>query len=166
MNLIDVGDGYALVFEASETKNHQALEFPIGDTLLPYLDRFLEHIRPVFLGAAGHNGLWPSAKGGPLGAQAIYQRIVRRTEAAFGYPVNPHRFRDSAATTIALRDGANILVARDLLGHSSLATTERHYNRARASRRRAQDRAHVESDRGRHVHIEYEDTHGGTGGPP
>ena len=46
--------------------------------------------------------------------------------------------RDAAATTIAIEDPRHVRDARLVLGHASLATTERHYNQARsleASRR-------------------------------
>jgi integrase/recombinase XerD len=50
----------------------------------------------------------------------------------------PHWFLDAAATTIAIEDPIHVRDARHVLGHTSLATTERHYNQARgleASRR-------------------------------
>ena len=65
-------------------------------------------------------------------SEAIYERICLRTCAAFGHAINPHLFRDCAATTIALRDPKHVMVARDLLGHSRLDITERYYNQARA----------------------------------
>jgi integrase/recombinase XerD len=48
---------------------------------------------------------------------------------AFGRPINPHLFRDSAATSIAIDDPEHVRIASCLLGHSS-ATTEKYYNHA------------------------------------
>jgi hypothetical protein len=77
------------------------------------------------------------ASDGPwtYGTDLEYMRslqLTARTRAAFGEPVNPHLFRSCAATTIAIFDPGRIGVARDLLGHVSLATTRAHYNKARS----------------------------------
>ena len=86
----------------------------------------------MYPAAAQHDGLWCSTKGGPLTDKAIYRIITDRTRAAFGQPVNPHLFRHCAATTIAVFQPSHIGVARDLLGHSSMATTNAYYNKARS----------------------------------
>ena len=65
-------------------------------------------------------------------AKAIHKMICRITQAAFGRPVNPHLFRDCAATSIALEDPEHVRMAATILGHASFATTERHYNQARS----------------------------------
>ena len=65
-------------------------------------------------------------------AGAIYQQIVERTRTAFGTPVNPHLFRHSAATSLALASPEDVRAGALMLGHASYATTERHYNLARA----------------------------------
>jgi integrase len=77
-------------------------------------------------------GLWAGTKGVPLNGQAIYGVTAARTRAAFGHPIGPHLFRHCAATTIAILQPKRIEVARDLLDHSSLGTTNAHYNKARS----------------------------------
>jgi integrase/recombinase XerD len=54
------------------------------------------------------------------------------TRAAFGQPVNPHLFRDVAATTVSLEDPAHVRMAAQLLGHATFATTERYYRMSRS----------------------------------
>ena len=71
--------------------------------------------------------------------KAIYYRIVHVTDEAFGVAINPHLFRDIAATTIAFADPERVRIAAQLLGHVRFATTEYHYLRASmaaANRRR------------------------------
>jgi integrase len=84
-----------------------------------------------FPDAQAHDGLWASAKRQPMTADAVFDRICRRTAVAFGHSINPHLFRDCAATTMATRDPAHVLTVKDLLGHLTFTTTERYYNQAR-----------------------------------
>jgi integrase/recombinase XerD len=63
---------------------------------------------------------------------AVYDTIVGRTETAFGRPMNPHLFRDCAATSIAIAHPEHVRIASQILGHSSTVTTERYYNQAQA----------------------------------
>ena len=61
----------------------------------------------------------------------IYDRIVARTREGLGQPINPHLFRDCAATSVAIDDPAHIGIASRLLGHRNGSTTGRYYNQAR-----------------------------------
>jgi integrase len=63
---------------------------------------------------------------------ALYDIIQRRTKEAFGAPVNPHLFRDEAATTLAIHDPEHVRSAAPLLGHRHLSTTERYYQQAQS----------------------------------
>jgi len=56
---------------------------------------------------------------------------MRRTQAEFGIKLNPHGFRDCAATWIAIYDPEHVQIVAAILGHSSLETSERYYNLAR-----------------------------------
>jgi integrase len=121
-----------MVFEAPETKSGRPLETTVPKRLAPFLEYYLREVRPLFLGADRHEGLWAGTKGCPLNGQAIYRAIVKRTRRAFGHSIGPHLFRHCAATTIAILQPGRIGVARVLLHHSSLATTNAYYNKARS----------------------------------
>lgn len=110
-----------------ETKNRKALELPVGAALSSSVDRFLSTFRSSFPAASSHDSLWPSMKRGPMLPNAIWDMVSRRTKAAFGIPINPHLFRDAAANFWADEAPADFAGVRDLLGHASLSTTERHY---------------------------------------
>jgi integrase/recombinase XerD len=131
-HLCRVGDEWRMIFEGAETKSGRPFEASVPEWIVPFLERYLREVRPMFLGATQHDGLWVSTKGGPLTGNAISSIITNRTRDAFGQPVNPHLFRACAATTIAILDPGRIGIARDLLGHVSLATTHAHYNKARS----------------------------------
>ena len=126
-NLIELDDGYALQFHSKESKTRMAIDETVDNALAPYLNTYLEEIRPQFPGAADHRMLWPSCKGGPLTASAIYQRVTMRTRRAFGMPVNLHLFRHCAVTAISRDDPEMIMVAPELLGHKCFTTTDKHY---------------------------------------
>lgn len=126
-HLVEAGARWHMVFGADETKAHQPYEAPVPELLLPFLERYLDDIRQRFPGACRHDGLWASAKGGPLCDSALYDLVRRRTRVAFGKPINLHLFRDIAATEIAYRDPANIGIARDLLSHVDLRPVDKHY---------------------------------------
>ena len=130
-HLEHTGDRYYLTFSAEEMKNGQPFEFGLPSKLAPYMHRYLAKVRPLFPGASRHDALWASMGSRPMGRKAIYDRICLRTKVAYGHAVNPHLFRDCVATTIAIKDPAHVEVARDILGHSRLETTERYYNQAR-----------------------------------
>ncbi len=128
--------GWWLAFAAIETKNHQPLEIPFPGELVANLQHYLDRHRPVLLDVGQRHGrppteaLWISAVGRATSYANISLQVRRRTEAAFGKPINPHLFRDCAATSIAIADPEHVRMILPILGHASLATSERHYNQA------------------------------------
>jgi integrase len=67
-----------------------------------------------------------------LAGNGIHYAIITRTKAAFGWSINPHLFRDAAATSLAVHDPSNVRVCRHVLGHGSYRTSEKSYNLARS----------------------------------
>ena len=65
-----------------------------------------------------------------MSEQAIYWNTCRLTEELFGQRINPHLFRDCAASALATDDPEHILAIARILGHSSITTTNRHYNQS------------------------------------
>jgi site-specific recombinase XerD len=55
-----------------------------------------------------------------------------RTREGLGKDVNPHLFRDAAATLLAIADPVHVRLATPLLGHRNLSTTEAHYQQAQS----------------------------------
>jgi integrase len=62
-----------------------------------------------------------------MSADAIYNAVRKSTKKAFGFEVNLHRFRHSAASFWSTHDPANVRGVKDLLGHASFGTTEKYY---------------------------------------
>jgi integrase/recombinase XerD len=140
--------GYQLRFEASEMKGRRApLEFPLPTALVGCLEKYIATYRPV-LSRRSEGGpptprLWVSSKGTPLPDYSLYLRIVTLTRARFGHPINPHLFRDCAATSIAERDPEHVLITKEILGHSTMRASERYYNHARSQLAISTYQAHV-----------------------
>jgi integrase/recombinase XerD len=132
--LVRRGEGWWLEIPGADTKTGAPLELPFPDELVPALEAYLSTWRPQLARpgrSTGCSALWLSNRGRGLSDQQAYSQIVAHTRAAFGQPVNPHLFRDTAATTLARDRPAQVRLAAPLLGHRSYATTERYYNLAR-----------------------------------
>jgi integrase len=130
-HLIGEGNSRFIFIPAAETKTRTPIEFAIPELLLPYLDAYLRIVRPRILNDTACKALWVSPRGGTLRYGAIGDIISRHTAAVLGIRLTPHDTRDAAATTWALAAPGQIGVSRDLLSHSDLRTTGRHYNRAK-----------------------------------
>ena len=143
-HLVGQNCGYCLLFTAEEVKNRRPIEVVVPSSLVPDLDRYLEHHRQVLLTRGGRQEpvrtdiLWVSEVATALAPGSIRQRLRKHTKAAFGQALSPHLFRDCAATTIAVEDPVHARSIMNILGHSTPATAEKHYNQAcslEASRR-------------------------------
>ena len=130
------GEEYWLIFPAAEVKNRRHLEFPLPCDLIEPLQLYLSRHRPILMTRNGrwnsvpHEGLWVSAHGSKLSPHRIEYLIGMRTRARFGHSVNPHLFRDAAATSIAIQDPDHVGIVTAILGHSTFRTSERYYNQA------------------------------------
>ena len=138
-----IGDHYSLTFAAVDTKNKQAIDFNLPLVLTPCINRYLRYYRGHFANTMHHDGLWASVKGCPLSGDAIYHRIITRTRTAFGFSLNPHLFRDCAATTLAVHKPDLVLTAAGLLGHANLSTIHQHYIHAQTIKAGNQHQANV-----------------------
>ena len=121
------GDLWALDIPAEDIKTKRPLDYPISAELSGRIDLYLNQFRCRIPGAGTHDYLWASSRSRPMRDASIYATVRRRTREALGFPVNLHRFRHAAATLWSSRDPANVRGAKDLLGHASFGTTEKHY---------------------------------------
>jgi integrase len=137
-NLIEIDGRWIIALDASETKTRGMFEMNWPDELLAPLKAYLDFHRPFLASLPGRwsrpidNFLWVSSDASPMTQMAIYGRIRKHTAEAFGVAINPHLFRDAAATTLAIADPQHVRVAAALLGHRTFTTTERHYQQAKS----------------------------------
>jgi integrase/recombinase XerD len=128
---------WSIQIPAPETKTREPIDLAWPEPLIASLETYLNWHRPVLAQRYGRwtrpigQALWLSIDGSPMTKRGIYDRITRCTLRGLGKAINPHRFRDCAATTIALEDPHHVRIASRLLGHRALSSTEKHYNQAR-----------------------------------
>ena len=133
-----VDGGMNLLLHPEDTKAKRSESFRVPDELLPYLQHYLNEIRPRLIGHYKHDGLWASLKGCPLTAGRIYDIVRALTYAKFGKAMGLHDFRRAAATFIAMDAPDKVGLIPGVLQHASPEVSEQHYNLARsveASRR-------------------------------
>jgi integrase/recombinase XerD len=128
--LVLEGDRWFVIIPREETKTGTPIEFLVPEMLIPYLALYLEVVRPRILRRGTCTALWVSPKGGALSYVGIV-KCFQRLSDRLGVRIAPHDARDAAATTWAISAPDQIGVTRDLLTHSDLRTTTKHYNRAR-----------------------------------
>lgn len=98
---------------------------PIGSFARAAVDAYLTRVRPA-LAAKGRASarLFLGARGAPLSRQSAWLVIRAAAEKAqITSEVSPHTLRHSFATHL-LQGGADVRVVQELLGHSSVATTQ------------------------------------------
>jgi site-specific recombinase XerD len=101
------------------------------DRLAFAVDEETVRIQRAHLDARGHiktesPALFVNASGGRLSTQGITNVIARlRREARIKRHVTPHMLRHTVATLL-LRNGVDIRVVQEFLGHASIVTTQRY----------------------------------------
>jgi integrase/recombinase XerD len=98
---------------------------PLGSYARTAVDAYLTRVRPG-LAAKGRASarLFLGARGAPLSRQSAWLIIRAAAERAqITADVSPHTLRHSFATHL-LQGGADVRVVQELLGHSSVATTQ------------------------------------------
>lgn len=101
---------------------------PVGEPGQQALEHYLETVRPRFLhptqSGKSKNRLFLNQRGGPLSRTSVWN-IVKKYAKHAGIEKNvyPHIFRHSFATHL-LEGGADLRAVQEMLGHSSILTTE------------------------------------------
>ena len=98
---------------------------PVGRFAQRALENYLVRTRPLLVAkGAGTPSVFLNQRGGRLSRQSIWQILVDAADAAgIQAEITPHTLRHSFATHL-LEGGADVRVVQELLGHSSVATTQ------------------------------------------
>ena len=122
-------------------KGAKEREVPLTVPAVDALDAWLADGRPV-LARDGEVALFVNRRGTALGERDARRAVGRLADATLpGRRVTPHTLRHSYATHL-LEGGADIRAVQELLGHASLATTQRYTHVSRGRLFDAYERAH------------------------
>lgn len=117
LNISDVDDAFVKVLG----KGQKERVVPIGIKALQAIDDY-SHYRDAFKG----NALFVNSRGNRIDRITVWRRVkMYAKQACIEKNIFPHTFRHSFATHL-LDGGADLRVIQDMLGHSSIASTERY----------------------------------------
>jgi integrase/recombinase XerC len=140
LDVDDIDTRYRLVRVLGKGNKQRAA--PFGVPAAEALQAWLADGRPALVTAESGPALLLGARGRRLDVRQA-RTVVHQTVAAVdGAPdMGPHGLRHSAATHL-LEGGADLRVVQELLGHSSLATTQLYTHVAVSRLRAVHDQAH------------------------
>ena len=119
-----------------EGKGGKTRFVPVGEQALAAVGDYLERARAALGGNSGDPALFLSKSGRRLSTSDVRRRLrVWARHAATQGAVHPHALRHSFATHL-LEGGADLRAIQELLGHSSISTTQV-YTRVESARLRA-----------------------------
>lgn len=117
-------------------KGNKQRVVPFGEPAANALRRWLKVRSELATDGTDPTIVFIGNRGGRLDPRQA-RRIIHRKTSAVGTDVSPHALRHSAATAL-VEGGADLRVVQEMLGHSSLATTQIY--------------THVSTDRLREIH--------------
>jgi integrase/recombinase XerC/integrase/recombinase XerD len=125
-----------------EGKGAKTRLVPAGESALRAVARWLERGRPALQSGDGTDALFLSKSGRRLSTSDVRRRLQAwARQAAIQGGISPHALRHSFATHL-LDGGADLRSIQELLGHSSVSTTQI-YTRVESARlKSAYTRAH------------------------
>lgn len=119
---INLDEGLLRVNEGKGAKDRVV---PLGEMAKSFLKQYLAEVRPLLVRQGDSRGLlWMSNLGTALGRVAVglMVRLAGR-EAGIEKPVSPHTLRHTFATHM-VKNGADVILVSQLLGHSDLRVTQ------------------------------------------
>lgn len=115
-------------------KGNKERVVPYGPPAADALDHWLVRGRPQLAGERSGHALFLGDKGGRIDPRIVRSMVHKMAARAGVHDIAPHGLRHSTATHL-LQGGADLRAVQEMLGHSSLATTQRytHVDTARLS---------------------------------
>jgi integrase/recombinase XerD len=97
---------------------------PFGDSAKAALQQYLHLARPKLIGRRSEDYLFLSGRGTPLSRTQFWLRLKQYAQqAGIPHTVSPHTLRHSFAVHL-LQGGADLRAVQEMLGHTSINTTQ------------------------------------------
>lgn len=122
-------------------KGGKQRSIPFGGKARDAVLHYVEHGRGTLLGGRDHEALFLNHHGERLTRQGFWLIIKSYAKQAGIERITPHTLRHSFATHL-LNNGADLRSVQELLGHSSIATTQVYTHVADGRLRQVYDEAH------------------------
>lgn len=128
-------------------KGNKERVVPVGETTLDELKQYLD-IRAIYVNEKQKQKtdlsyLFLNRSGDPLTVRSI-NRLVKKYGLSEGIEMTPHTLRHSFATHL-LENGADLLLIKEILGHSSLSTTQKYTHVTAETMKKVYRKAHPRS---------------------
>ena len=139
LNVDDVHDTEGVI--AVTGKGNKQRLVPVGSHAQEAVGAYLVRVRPAFATGKSH-ALFLNTRGGALSRQSAWTVLKQASRrAGIEKDISPHTLRHSFATHL-LEGGADVRTVQELLGHSSVTTTQIYTHVTAANLREVWQQAH------------------------
>ena len=139
LNLADLDQEQRLVRVIGKGDKQRSV--PFGVPAATALDRWLTIGRPQLIAPNSRTALFLGSRGARIDQRVVRRCVNRATTTSVGASLSPHALRHSGATHM-VEGGADLRTVQEILGHSSLATTQVYTHVSSERLRRVYERAH------------------------
>lgn len=119
LNISDLAfdDTGGVTLSVGRTKNRRKDYAYLSPDLAEAIGFWINDLRTRLSPGEDCSAIWIGRFGESITAKHLSRAISKRTKAAFGQSISPHKFRNAVAMTLAHHAPDNIAVASRLLGH-------------------------------------------------